>query len=329
VSDPGFALQIHGLTKRFGSVTALDGISMEVATGRIHGLLGPNGAGKTTLLRIMLGLVRPDSGVIRLFSRSLAEQGQTALGRVGGFVDSPAFPPYLSGRRSLELLAAMDGTARGTATRALVGNALERAGLQDTADRPVRGWSLGMRQRLGLAAALLRRPRLLVLDEPVNGLDPAGARDLWLLIRDLGADGVTILLSSHDMDDVSQLCHSVTILHRGRAEFEGSLDQLAGSAPDPSYRVATADDAAAVTQLRAVPALTVSPHPRGGMIVTGSQPDVDVAVAALVRAGNPIRALALAASPLESAFFAITGRPAGSAPHDELDHDRQPAPMAR
>jgi ABC-2 type transport system ATP-binding protein len=303
---PEVALQLDGLVKRFGDVVAVDGISTQVEVGQVRGLLGPNGAGKTTLLRMALGLVRPDAGQVRLWG---AEAGTARLPGVAGFVDGPGFAPYLSGRRNLQLLARLDDQPSGPAARR-IDQALERVGLDTGARRPVRGWSLGMRQRLGIAAALVRRPRLLVVDEPTNGLDPAGARDLRDLLRELACDGVTVVLSSHDMHEVAEVCDSVTILHRGRVAFDDSLDVLRSRAPQPVHRLHTADDDRALRiGQRAV--VDVRHAPEGGLAVSAGRDRMDGYVLALAGQGVAVRSLLLERHPLEAFFFALTETPEG------------------
>ena len=210
------SIEISGLCKAFGAVRAVDCVDLRVEPGELRGLLGPNGAGKTTLLRLLFGLVRPDAGRIAISDG------------VAGFVEEPRFYPYLSGRRTLELLAELDG---GTA-RARVDEALDLVGLTREAGRRVGGYSTGMRQRLGVAAALLSTPRVLLLDEPTTGLDPSGARELRLLLRSLADDGVTVLLSSHDMDEVADICGSVTIMRSGSSR----VGRANGAAPGGGAR---------------------------------------------------------------------------------------------
>ena len=309
---PGPPLEIESLTKSFGPLIAVDDVSLAVPAGQVRGLLGPNGAGKSTLLRMVLGLAAPDRGEIRLWSRTRAEVGQRSLDGVAGFADRPSFAPYLTARRSLTLLAWMDGAPRGRSTEALVGEVLERVGLGSLADRRVRGWSAGMRQRLAIAAALLRRPRLLLLDEPVSALDPAGSRELRVLIRDLADQGTTIVLSSHDMAEVDALCDAVTILRSGGVAFDGSTEDLRRIAPQPVHRLHTGCDERVPGIARGLAGLTVLPHDGGGLAVTGPQPRLDELVVTLGRQGIPVRALRLSQSPLEGAFFALTGSPGGS-----------------
>src|SRR5206468_11132684 len=222
--------------KSFGDVIALDAFDMRVVAGQVHGLVGPNGAGKTTLLRALFGLVTPDAGSIDLLGREWDAVGVTLDG-VGGSVEDPRFDPYLSARRNLELLADLDRAGRDR-----VGEVLDLVRLTDRADRKVGGFSSGMRQRLGLAASLLRSPRLLLLDEPTVGLDPAGVREVHLMIRGLAADGVTIVLSSHNMTELDGVCDSVTVMKDGGSVWDGSMDRLRSESPSPAHRLWTSDD---------------------------------------------------------------------------------------
>ena len=215
-------IQARGLVKRYGHITAVDHVDLTVGAGDVYGYLGPNGAGKTTSLRMLLGLIRPDAGSATLFGRDPLLEGARALDGVAGFVEEPRFYPYLSGRRNLELVAALDGD--GAAGR--IDEALDTVDLADRAGDRVGGYSHGMRQRLGIAGALVRDPRLLLLDEPTTGLDPAGMRDMRLLIRRLAGQGITVLLSSHLMGEVEELCDRVAIVSAGRVRYEGSLQDL-------------------------------------------------------------------------------------------------------
>ena len=211
----------------------------------MYGYLGPNGAGKTTSLRMLLGLIRPSSGSARLFGRDPMIDGVRALEGVAGFVEAPRFYPYLSGRKNLELVAALDG---GDARRQ-IDAALDTVDLTSRAKDRVGGYSHGMRQRLGIAGALIRQPRLLLLDEPATGLDPAGMRDMRALIRSLAESGITVLLSSHLMNEVEELCNRVAIIRSGRIVYEGRLDELRASAAG-SYTLRTSDDARGRADLR-------------------------------------------------------------------------------
>src|SRR5438132_10504946 len=210
--DALLAVRARGITKCFGDVVALDGIDLDVAQGQIHGLVGPNGAGKTTLLGLMLGLAVAESGHLEILGTPV-RRALDAPDGVAGFVDGPGLYPSLTARQNLAALAALYGRDARTSG---IDDVLGQVGLSGVADDRVRGFSLGMRQRLGLGAALLTRPRLLVLDEPANGLDPAGKSQVHGVLRDLAADGVGIVLSSHRMDDLAVLCSEVTLLAAGR-----------------------------------------------------------------------------------------------------------------
>ncbi len=258
----GPVVEACGVSKWFGETTALDAVDFTVAPGVVHGVLGPNGAGKTTLLSALFGLVLLDEGTLKLFGRTRAEAGPAWLDRVAGFVETPRFYPYLSGRRNLAVLAGLDG---GDAA-GIIDEALERADLAEARGKKVKGYSLGMRQRLGLAAAMLRRPRLLILDEPTNGMDPAGIRDLRAALRRLARDGVTVILSSHNMTQVEEICDAVTMLHRGKVAFAGRLDAMRADAPDPVWRLRTSDDDAGLRQWL--------PHHHGAALYAAHQPAV-------------------------------------------------------
>jgi ABC-2 type transport system ATP-binding protein len=295
------ALEVSSLVKRYGGRTVLDGVGLEVAPGSLHGLLGPNGAGKTTLLGSVLGLVRPDGGTIRILGRERGESGGAWLDQVGGFVEAARFYPYLTGRANLALLARLDRSG----DDGLVDDLLDQVGLADAADRRVRGYSLGMRQRLGLAAALLRRPRLLILDEPTNGLDPAGIRGLGQALRAAVGRGLAVLLSSHDMHQVEDLCDHFTVLHRGRVVWQGSAASMRSAAPDPIWRLRAPQPAASL--LAEVGGLTCLDEGDEQLILTGRPERLDAYVVALGRAGVPVRELVLTSSALTTMFFDLTG----------------------
>jgi ABC-2 type transport system ATP-binding protein len=209
----------RGLVKRYGDIVAVDHVDLTVEPGDVFGYLGPNGAGKTTSLRMMLGLIRPSEGSVRLFGRDPLAEGAKALAGVAGFVEEPRFYPYLSGRKNLRLLADYDDGDSRTRIEAM----LELVDLRDRAKDRVGGYSHGMRQRLGIAASLIRQPRLLLLDEPTTGLDPAGMRDMRELVRRLADEGITVLLSSHLLGEVEDLCNRVAIVRKGRIVYEGAL----------------------------------------------------------------------------------------------------------
>jgi ABC-2 type transport system ATP-binding protein len=204
------------LTKRFGATVAVSELDLGVSAGQIYGFLGPNGAGKTTTIRMLLGLIAPTEGQIRLLGRPLPDS--RAVAQTGSMIEEPAFYPWLTGRQNLQVLAAEGGGCAASE----FGRVLEVSGLSDVAGRKVRAYSQGMRQRLGLAAAMLGRPPLLIIDEPTNGLDPAGIREIRGLLRDLAADGTTVFMSSHLLAEVEQVCDRVAVIVRGRVVEEGA-----------------------------------------------------------------------------------------------------------
>ena len=233
-------LQTEGLTKRFGRRVAVADVSLRVGRGDIYGFLGPNGAGKSTTLRMLLGLIRPTAGQIRLFGRELAREPLRARMRVGACVEAPAFYENFTGRANLRLLASLSGGAR--ARR--IEEVLELTGLRERADEPVAVYSYGMRQRLGLAQALLPAPELIILDEPTNGLDPLGIRQVRELIRHLRDEfKLTILMSSHLLAEVEQLCERVGIIHTGRLLYQGATAQLIAPARAHRLRVEQTEEA--------------------------------------------------------------------------------------
>jgi ABC-2 type transport system ATP-binding protein len=302
-------VRARGLTKLFGDVVALDRIDLDVTAGQIHGIVGPNGAGKTTLLGILLGLAFADDGSLEVLGAP-AGRGHAVPDGVAGFVDGPGLYPALTARGNLAALARLRGPGAPTAG---IEDVLEQVGLAEVADDRVRGFSLGMRQRLGLAAALLTKPRLLVLDEPVNGLDPAGKRQVHRTLARLAADGASVILSSHRMDDLEELCSEVTILATGRVAFSGPLDKLAGENRELDYRLVTSDNdaarrvAAATDGIAVVDDAEIVPN-REVLVVRALVPALDQLVPRLVQANIAVRELAPVVSPLETAFLALTER---------------------
>lgn len=303
------ALRGRRLTKRFGDVVALDHVYLEVAQGQIHGLVGPNGAGKTTLLGLLLGLAVADEGELEILGTPVGRTLEAPDG-VAGFVDGPGLYPSLTARRNLAALAALRGRDGRTAD---IDDVLDQVGLADVADDRVRGFSLGMRQRLGLAAALLTEPRLLVLDEPVNGLDPAGKRKVHGVLTRLAAAGTTVVLSSHRMDDVEALCAEVTILATGSVVFSGPLGDLVATDQEIDYRLRTSDPPAARALALELPRVRViddtdTPARRdaGVLVVRALMSDMDELVARVVRADIAVRELSPVVSPLEATFLALT-----------------------
>ncbi|MBO0842908.1 MAG: ABC transporter ATP-binding protein [Nocardioides sp.] len=309
------AVDAQGITKTFGAVRAVDDISLRVEPGEVYGVLGPNGAGKTTFLRMLFGLIRPDSGTLSVFGRTWEKDGTRVLEGVAGFIESPQFYPYLTGRQNLKSLARLDGGVR----KGLIDEVLETVDLSDRADRKVGGYSYGMRQRLGVAASLLREPNLLVLDEPANGLDPAGIRDMRALVKRLAASGLTVLLSSHNMEEVEEICDNVTIMKTGTVAFHGSIAELRAMAPDPGHLLDTDDNARAIAIAAKRDRISVtddaeSDSGAGALIVSGPTQAVSAYVADLVSAGVQLRQLTPTQTPLEALFFMLTGADPKSAP---------------
>jgi len=276
---------------------AVDGLDLHVTEGGVHGFLGPNGSGKTTTIRILLGLIRPDAGEIRLLGRPVPEGLPESIQGVGALVETPLFFPQFSGRLNLELLARVAGLPDSR-----VDEALERVGLTDRAGDRVKGYSLGMRQRLGIAAALMKRPPLLILDEPSNGLDPAGIREVRELIRHLGASGVTVFLSSHLLGEVEQVCDTVDILVRGKRVASGSVKEVLATKATGEVRVGVADlDEAAGTLMEA--GFTVVRNP--DHLVVGNAPDSALVTETLARRGQYVTEL-VPMNNLESVFLDLT-----------------------
>ena len=286
-------------------MVALDGVDLAIAEGQVHGLVGPNGAGKTTLLGLLLGLAKADGGDLEILGSPVRRTLALPDG-VAGWVDGPGLYPSLTARQNLAEVARL----RGDGTDG-IGEALAQVGLSEVADDRVRGFSLGMRQRLGLAAALLTRPRLLVLDEPANGLDPAGTRHVHRVLTGLAAQGTSVVLSSHRMDDLAALCSAVTLLATGRVVFSGPLSELAADTDELDYRLRTSDPAAARRVALETPELRVLSD--GEVLqVRAAVPALDDLVVRLVGAGVAVRELAPVVAPLEAAFLALTGAPTAS-----------------
>jgi ABC-2 type transport system ATP-binding protein len=305
--DALLAIRARGINKCFGDVVALDGVDLDVTQGQIHGLVGPNGAGKTTLLGLLLGLAVADGGRLEILGTPV-ERALAVPDGVAGFVDGPGLYPSLTARQNLAALARLRGHDARTAG---IDEVLDQVGLTDVADDKARGFSLGMRQRLGLAAALLTKPRLLVLDEPSNGLDPSGKRHVHRVLTRLAADGTSVVVSSHRMDDLEALCSEVTILATGRVVFSGPLNKLAAENRELDYRVRTSDPGAArrladdTDGIRVVED-TGMRQDAEVLVVRALVPALDELVAHLVRSGVAVRELAPVVSPLEAAFLALT-----------------------
>jgi ABC-2 type transport system ATP-binding protein len=312
----GGPVEARGLVKRYDTITAVDGVDLTVEPGDVYGYLGPNGAGKTTVLRMLLGLVRPTAGSVTLFGRDPLLEGARALEGVAGFVEAPRFYPYLSGRKNLELLAALDG---GDA-RTRIDGVLDIVELADRQTDRVGGYSHGMKQRLGVAAALLRDPKLLLLDEPATGLDPAGMRDMRALVARLSLAGTTVLLSSHLLTEVEELCNRVAIVRSGRMVFEGALAELKHTAGG-SWRLRTTDDQLAADVCRAQRGIdAVHAEPLELRFEATEDAAAELSIA-LVEAGLGIRALAPHAATLEELFFRLTEGEAAPATTDAVMAD--------
>ena len=314
------AIQARGLVKRYGRITAVDHVDLTVSRGDVYGYLGPNGAGKTTTLRMALGLITPDAGTVKLFGRDPLSEGVSALDGVAGFVEAPRFYPYLTGRANLELVAALDG---GDAAGRIDG-ALDTVELADRARDKVGGYSHGMRQRLGFAGALLRDPRLLILDEPATGLDPGGMRDMRRLIRRLADQGMTVLLSSHLMGEVEELCDRVVIISSGRVRYEGALADLIATTSG-RYELRTTDDDRAAAIARAQRGIEDTTRDTRGLSFTGEEPAAAALSIALGEAGIGIAALVPRTATLEELFFRMTEEAAVAPAQSGGDPD--PAPI--
>jgi ABC-2 type transport system ATP-binding protein len=303
-----YVVETSGLVKRFGERVAVDHVDLHIPRGSAFGYLGPNGAGKTTLIRMLLGLTDATAGTMRLLGRPVPAERAKALARVGAIVEEPRFHSHLSGRENLRVIAA----AREPEAHGRVDGALARVGLTQRADERVKRYSLGMRQRLGVARSLLADPELLILDEPTNGLDPAGIHEFRDMIRSFVTEGRTVLLSSHLLDEVEKICDEVAIVNRGRVVMQGSIAELAAGG-EQSILIATSDDERALTILadhRAV----ASASPAADGIRVRLQSDAQAEAAAddvgrrIVLAGLAIRRFEPARMSLERRFLEITSR---------------------
>jgi ABC-type multidrug transport system ATPase subunit len=310
-ASSALAIETHGLTKTFGKQVAVDNLSLAVPRGSVFGFLGPNGSGKTTTIRMLLGLASASAGEIHLLGDAIPDGSRSALPRVGALVEGPAFYPFLSGSANLKRFDSADRHATSTTRSARVHAALERVGLGHAANKPAHAYSLGMKQRLGIANALLQPRELLILDEPSNGLDPQGTREVRNLIRSLADDGTTIFLSSHLLAEVEQICSHIAVMSVGRLVAQGTLDELraAGTA---RVQVRT-PDAAEASAVLARFALTPTRHDSPGsdpevtaQLAAGAPPAEDI-ISALVDAGVRVRGFAVVGASLEERFVALTG----------------------
>jgi ABC-2 type transport system ATP-binding protein len=303
------ALEAVLISKRFSGRAALADVHVAVRRGEVHGLIGPNGAGKTTLLRILLGLVRRDAGTMNMLGRAWNGAGNRLPDSVAGFVETPTFYPYLSARVNLTLLTGLDLQRRlqPRAGSSVVGQALDAVGLASSADAAVATFSAGMRQRLGIAAASLRRPSLLLLDEPTSALDPAGARDVRAQLLELAAAGAGILFASHDLVEVESICSAVTIIDRGRIAFTGSIADLRPRMPSETCVMRTSDDRAALDLAGGRAGLRATVAPEGGLDLEADADTLDAFVIALGGHRIAIRSLERRPPSLESLFLRLTG----------------------
>ena len=290
-----FALEAAGVGKSFGAVTALNDFSLQIPRGGIYGILGPNGAGKSTLFRIVLGLVRPTAGETRLLG---AKAGDIeALRRIGAVIETPRFLPWLTARDTLKMLALESGQKDPD-----IDGWLARVGLTEAADRKVHGFSVGMKQRLALAAALLTKPEVLILDEPTSGMDPAGILEIRALMRDLADnDGVTIILASHQLDEVQRVCDRVAFLDKGRLVREGAVTELTSVHEQLKLTVSPVDKALAVLGDKGVA------DGAGGVLATLPRAQAPALIKALVKAGVDITEARWIGGDLEKVFLSLTG----------------------
>ena len=309
------AARTRGLRKVYRGTVAVDHVDLEVPVGSVMGMLGPNGSGKTTTIRMLLGLVAPTAGEVELLGHRLPEGAAKALPEVGALVEGPGFHPFLSGRENLLRMGAAEPALATQAIPAAAADALERVGLAHAADRRYKGYSLGMKQRLGLAAALLAPRQFVILDEPTNGLDPAGTREVRAVIADLHAAGTTVLVSSHLLAEVEATCTHVAVLHQGTVVAQGELDALLDSG-NAGLLVSTPDITRAVDALRdnRIPARSV---PDGILadLTTTTAPEV---VETLVRAGVPVHEVRRQRTGLEDLFARLTEPGTPDSIEDEL-----------
>jgi ABC-type multidrug transport system ATPase subunit len=320
LTDGVLAIESRALTKVFGSQRAVDSIDLAVPRGSVFGFLGPNGSGKTTSIRMMLGLVQATSGDVRVLGEPMPDRLREVLPRVGALVEGPAFYPFLSGEANLRRFDSADRHASSATRRARVASALDRVGLSAAASKKAGAYSLGMKQRLGIANALLQPRELLVLDEPTNGLDPQGTREVRSLVRSFAAEGTTVFVSSHLLAEVEQICTHAAIMSAGALVAQGSLAQLRG-AGQSSVRISTPDPGMTASVLAGFGLAPTSSsfEPAGSAAeVSALLPDaattdagvlieIDDILPALVRAGVRVRGFAVEEPSLEDRFVALTG----------------------
>jgi len=299
------AIESAGLAKSFGGTAAVDGIDLRVPAGSVFGFLGPNGSGKTTTIRVLLGLINPSAGSWNLLGEPMPDAYMRVLPRVGALVEGPAFYPWLTGRQNLARYDAAGPDGQRSTRRTRISEALDRVGLTAAANKKFKAYSLGMKQRLGLALAMLRPRQLLILDEPTNGMDPQGTREIRHLIRELAKDGATIFLSSHLLSEVEQVCTHVAVMSLGKLLAQGTLDELQ-AVGSSRLQVETEQVAAAATVLTRLGLCEVA---MDGIAVSarldGHRPED--CCRALVEAGVGVRSLVTVRPSLEDTFVALTG----------------------
>ncbi len=304
------AIATEGLSKRFGQQRAVDGIDLSVPRGSVFGFLGPNGSGKTTTIRMLLGLVTASSGTATVLGETMPGNLHSVLPRVGALVEGPGFYPYLSGPDNLRRLDSADRHASSQTRDVRVASALDRVGLSNAGRKKVKAYSLGMKQRLGLANALLTRRDLLVLDEPTNGLDPQGTREVRALVSSLAAEGTTVFVSSHLLAEIEQMCTHAAIMSAGRLVAQGTLDELRG-AGQSGIRIITPDAAEAFATLATLGIVATVSHSddiRGAQVSADlRETDADAIVPALVAAGVRVRGFTVQSQSLEDRFVSLTG----------------------
>ena len=300
----GLAISARGLTKRYKQVVAVDNLDLDIPIGAVYGFLGPNGAGKTTTIRMLLGLVRPTAGRAQVLGHDIDTERSTIARKVGAIVESPAFYSYLTGAQNLELLWRSSDRA---ADPARITQLLDRVGLAERGNHKVKTYSLGMKQRLGIAATLLTDPEIIFLDEPTNGLDPAGTVEVRNLIKQLGQDGHTIFLSSHLLSEVEQVCSDVAIVQQGKMRLQGRVRDLLGQTTGFVIEATPADRA--LELLRSHPELDAQAREDGGIEVAAETGQVPGLVRSLVEAGVDINGVRPRRTTLEKLFLDLTGQP--------------------
>jgi len=297
-------IEARGLTKTYGTVRALDGLDLSIPRGGVYGVLGPNGAGKSTLFRILLGLIRPSEGSATVMGGPVGQV--SSMRRMGSMIETPRFPPYMTARQVLRWLA----LEHGVGAEVDIPNWLERVGLAEAADRKVKGFSVGMLQRLGVAAALMSKPELVILDEPTSGMDPPGIQEMRALIRSLADhDGVTVVLASHQLQEVQRVCDRVAIMHKGRLVREGAVSELTASGEQLRLSVKPAEQVLSILGAR-------GSRDGAGVLANVPRAEGPALIRALVEAGIEIDEARWVGADLESVFFTETGSVrAPEAPH--------------